>query len=90
MSEGCKQRIFGDWNHYDCSRKAVIDGYCKQHHPDSVKKRREESDRKWSEKQANTPLSLALKKVKSLEADNALLKKDADAYKLYIIEQIYW
>jgi len=76
MSEGCKKQIFGDWKHYPCSRKAVIDGYCKQHHPDNVKKRREDSDNKWKEKQANTPLALALKKIKSQEGDIELLKVD--------------
>ncbi|MCP4410905.1 MAG: hypothetical protein GY807_24830 [Gammaproteobacteria bacterium] len=33
---------------YQCSRKAVKDGWCKQHHPDTEKKRREESRAKYN------------------------------------------
>jgi len=47
--ENCKQRIFSGWNNYQCSRKAVKDGYCKQHHPDTVKALREKSCRKFEE-----------------------------------------
>jgi hypothetical protein len=63
----CKEQIWGNYRHVGCSRKAVVDGYCKQHHPDNVNKRREESDRKWNEKQARTPLAVAKKNIESLE-----------------------
>jgi hypothetical protein len=36
-----------------CSRKAVKDGYCKQHHPDEVKKRGAHREKKLE----TTPLS---------------------------------
>ena len=32
--EKCKKMIFGDWHSRRCSRKAVNEGYCKQHHPE--------------------------------------------------------
>lgn len=35
----CKESIFRDWHNYQCQRKAWKDGYCKQHHPDEVKKK---------------------------------------------------
>ena len=35
----------------DCTRSAVQDGYCRQHHPDSVKKRQDESMRRWEARQ---------------------------------------
>ena len=44
MSDKCKERV---WHHFcnsQCSRNAVKDGYCKQHHPDSVAKRKKESE----------------------------------------------
>ncbi|KKM90918.1 hypothetical protein LCGC14_1233710 [marine sediment metagenome] len=45
--EGCKGKVSGGWNSYSCSRKATRDGYCFQHHPDAIKKRRQESQRKY-------------------------------------------
>jgi hypothetical protein len=35
------------WRTYQCSRNAKKDGYCKQHHPDSVKARRKEAEKRW-------------------------------------------
>lgn len=35
----------GSFNAFQCWRKPVRDGYCKQHHPDVEKARREKSDR---------------------------------------------
>lgn len=39
----CKARVqsrFGFGRYHQCSRQASVDGYCKTHHPDAVKKRR--------------------------------------------------
>lgn len=53
--EKCKEIIsgegkFGSFNRHQCSRKAVRDGYCNIHHPDSAKERQEKSQRAYEEK----------------------------------------
>jgi len=35
---------------YQCTRKAVKDGFCKQHHPDTAKERAAKNHAKWEEK----------------------------------------
>lgn len=52
----CKARVSvpGVWSRdYQCSRKATRDGFCKQHHPDSVaardKKSQEKAKEDWAE-----------------------------------------
>ena len=36
MSDQCKALVSRDtWHEYPCSRKAVRDGWCGQHHPDA-------------------------------------------------------
>ena len=49
MSDRCKERVWsaGAIGSHRCYRKAVKDGYCKQHHPDAVAKRRDESMARW-------------------------------------------
>lgn len=46
----CKAQVSdgrtGLWN---CSRRATKDGFCWQHHPDAVKKREQESQRRYEE-----------------------------------------
>lgn len=68
MSEKCKQMVWRGWTSSQCSRNATKDGWCKQHHPDSKKARRDASDARYKEKWENDPLSLSRKKVKELEA----------------------
>jgi len=50
MDEGCKAMVvpYGAWRESQCSRKASKDGYCKQHHPDSVQARRDKRAAKWA------------------------------------------
>jgi hypothetical protein len=50
MSERCKERVMTGWHFHQCSRNAVNDGYCKQHHPESIAARQVESDKKFREK----------------------------------------
>lgn len=75
MTDRCmaKVRGSGTWSRFrHCTRKAKKEGYCTQHHPDSVKKREEEATRKWKEKQDNSVyarLEKALKRNRELEAD---------------------
>lgn len=47
MNEKCKTLVWTDFHNYQCCRKAVKDGYCKQHHPDTVKARKEKSIQKF-------------------------------------------
>ena len=35
---------------YQCSRNAKKDGYCMQHHPGEIRKRRDKRLKKWDEK----------------------------------------
>ena len=61
-----------------CSRNAVKDGYCKQHHPDAVKARRDAQRKRWDEKQKNSPifkLKEATETIKRLRKErNALIR----------------
>ena len=51
MSGRCKERVWnGQFSDYPCSRKDWKDGYCKQHHPDSVKKRRDDAYARYKAK----------------------------------------
>ena len=50
MSDRCKETVFrqgGSFRGGRCSRKAVKDGYCKQHHPDTVAQRTAETKARW-------------------------------------------
>lgn len=53
--ERCKETVWNNFNNYQCSRNAWKDGFCKQHHPDSVKERERKTDERWKQKQANSP-----------------------------------
>ncbi len=73
----CKVLVWSPtgWHRYQCSRKTVKDGFCKQHHPDSVKKREEEKERKFLEKQKNSPWRRLDKLEKEYEKLNKKFKK---------------
>jgi len=45
----CRAQVYGDRDPrgHRCSRRAVKDGYCKQHHPDTVKAREDARSAKW-------------------------------------------
>lgn len=49
--ERCKQEVPDRWTRWPsfhrCERYAVKDGYCRQHHPDTVKAREQKSRDKW-------------------------------------------
>jgi hypothetical protein len=78
MSKQCKERVYGDWGRsHQCSRKAVKDGYCKQHHPDTVKARREKSEARAAEKEKQSlwyRLKIAQQRITELEAEVKKLK----------------
>ena len=74
--EECKERVMHGYHLSQCSRKAVKDGYCKQHHPDSVAKRKEENEALWKKKQAESPwakLEKASLRIGVLEASHQKL-----------------
>ena len=55
----CKQsRVSGVWSRQRrCHRQSVRDGYCKQHHPDSVKVREQKSELRRNERNKLIALS---------------------------------
>lgn len=62
--ERCKASVpFGGRrvDFHQCTRKPWKDGWCKQHHPDSVAERRAQSKSRWKQRQAqrlaNSPLT---------------------------------
>lgn len=62
-----------------CSREAVKDGFCKQHHPDAKKARLEASSRRWQEKHDKSDsarLYRALKENEQLRAELEALKAE--------------
>ena len=66
MREGyCKESIMTGFHSHQCSRRDWKDGYCKQHHPDSVRARQEKSMRKYEEKVKNSPWN-QLKETRAL------------------------
>jgi len=50
--EQCKEEVaWGNWGRVaQCKRKHVKDGYCKQHHPDSVEERRQKTMERYNTK----------------------------------------
>ena len=50
----CKKEMRNNWGHSPCSRNAVQDGWCRQHHPDSVEKRKKASTERFNAKEANS------------------------------------
>jgi len=70
--EKCKENVMHGFHLYSCSRKPWKDGFCKQHHPETVKARDEERTRKYNEKQACSPWRLLEKanaRIVELEAE---------------------
>ena len=73
----CHKRMWSGWHDYRCSRKEWKDGLCKQHHPDTGKKRDADRKKHYEEKRKQSPyykLEQALKRIAALEAENAALR----------------
>lgn len=92
----CKEQVRDGASYIDpyhqCHRKVVIDGYCRQHHPDAVTERRrkskEEYDRKWALRQEPYDalkilheIVLELKAGRRIEPDSAVAKNAIDLLK---------
>lgn len=62
----CKEQIQYDsvFDSRQCSRKAKKDGYCTQHHPETVAKRNAESCERWEEKRKKSPAYILKELVK--------------------------
>jgi len=66
---------------HPCSRNVWKDGYCKQHHPDTVAERRAASDRRYEEKRKAAPwykVEQANKRIAELEAKIEVLNEVMD------------
>jgi chromosome condensin MukBEF complex kleisin-like MukF subunit len=52
----CKETIVNShyWGGQQCSRKHIKDGYCKQHHPETVKARRDKQNAIYDERRKNS------------------------------------
>jgi len=78
----CSKTIYGDWaRKRQCSRKAVKDGFCKQHHPDTVVARDKKNQERWEAERENTPtakLYRALDRIKELESKLAYQSKERE------------
>jgi hypothetical protein len=68
----CKRTIYPG---YQCHYKIWKDGWCKSHHPDSVAARQKLSDERWRIKMDSSPLTVAYRKIKELEAEIKRLKE---------------
>ena len=80
MSDGCKAKVWSvdGWHQYPCSRNAKKDGYCTQHHPNNVEKRRKASEEREQKAYENSPLQRTIRaesKLKELEAENVSLSR---------------
>ncbi len=75
--EKCKERVWNKWNYFSCSRYVIKDGYCWQHHPDEVAKRRKLSEEKFQRELNNSPwrkLEKAKERIKELKEEIGQLK----------------
>ena len=50
----CKQQVMHGYHMVQCQRNEVTDGFCRQHHPDSVAERDRVRKIAWETKQANS------------------------------------
>lgn len=76
----CKEKVYNSlgWKYFPCSRYASKDGYCKQHHPDSVRARNVERDRKCEEKRKQSSwylLEKAKERIVELEKELNQIKE---------------
>jgi len=73
--ERCSEKVRdeGMWpTFHSCKNKVWKDGYCKQHHPDTVAARRAARGKRYEEKEKQSPwykLKQANKRIAELEAE---------------------
>lgn len=73
----CKEKIFRDYHFYACRRHAWKNGYCKQHHPDTVAERRKKSEERYAKNKENDPLF----QLVNLKEEYAILEQRIDKAK---------
>jgi len=75
-TEQCKHNVYADWHTHQCPRKAWKDGYCKQHHPDTIAERDRKRREKWERESAANRKVWALQSAAPdlLEACKAALR----------------
>lgn len=78
----CKEQVsgpgrFGSFYMHRCTKPEWKDGYCKAHHPESYEARYQESLKREEERRKQSPLYKALERIKTLEAEIALLKGES-------------
>ncbi len=73
----CKETVQtpGMMRYHRCTRNAVRDGFCNQHHPDSVKKRDEKANALYQEKLKLSPWSRLTVTSKKLAIARAGLQR---------------
>jgi hypothetical protein len=81
VREICPIRVYtGSFRGHQCTKPVWKDGYCKIHHPESVKSRAEKSRQRRHEQWENNPLNKALKRIKELEEERDNLIKECEKY----------
>jgi hypothetical protein len=73
----CKGRVPGVWRDSACSRKAVRDGYCNTHHPESVKARRAKSEQRYQDR-----------RIAEAQERNRRARETADAFLGHVKGQV--
>ncbi len=78
-STRCKAMVYHRaWSRQSqCERREWKDGWCKQHHPETVKLRRDASEKRYEEDRKKQPwykLQEAHKRIAELEAEVAALR----------------
>ena len=97
MSERCKETVYpneryGAFHGHQCTRKAVKDGYCKIHHPDSVRKRQEISAKRYNERIEQSEyaqLKRAREEIERLTQQLEEAKRDAERLNA-LINNSHW
>jgi hypothetical protein len=85
MEEGrCKKMVlgegkWGEFHKHQCTRKAVRDGFCNVHHPESVKLRDEKAYKHWRDRFELSPqrlLEKAKARIEELEKEITRLRAE--------------
>ena len=84
--ERCKEKVHdpSGWGMNQCSRKAKIEGYCKQHSPEAVAARQKESHERYQRQAARA--RAPYEKIGRLEARVKELEDEVQELNRYIQE----
>ena len=87
MGQKCKEKVWNGYSSIRCSRNAVRDGFCKQHHPDAVKQRQQQQSERWERKMSNSPIARLQKRIDELEKENKELKAKISHMETQMLEE---